>query len=260
MKVIYERPRGEYAELGLNLYGGCSHGCTYCYNKREDRPQGLPYDQPTRKASLPNIQDDLMILQGVHDKRPVHISFVGDPYDMGRKGSDKSSGLLQYLPPGSINNDSYTRSVIKTFRACDHPFQILTKGGMLATKDFDLYGPNDWFGATLTFDNDADSKEWEPGAALPADRIEALKEAHDLGIQTWVSCEPVIKPEQTLHLIELTYEFVDLFWIGKINHNAALEITIDWPKFRSEAEALLQKCGKQPGTGYRLKHQLVEAG
>jgi hypothetical protein len=34
---------------------------------------------------------------------------------------------------------------------------------------------------------------------------------------------------------------------------------VDWPKFRSEAEALLLRCGKQPGTGYRLKHQLIEA-
>jgi DNA repair photolyase len=31
--VIYE-PKGkagEYAPLALNLYAGCSHGCTYCF-------------------------------------------------------------------------------------------------------------------------------------------------------------------------------------------------------------------------------------
>jgi hypothetical protein len=94
---------------------------------------------------------------------------------------------------------------------------------------------------------------------LPADRIESLKEAHRRNIRTWVSMEPVIYPEQTMHLIEMTYEFVDCFWVGKLNHDAALERTIDWPKFRREAEALLQKCGKQPGTGYGLKHQLIEA-
>jgi hypothetical protein len=49
---------------------------------------------------------------------------------------------------------------------------------MLAAKDFDLYGPNDKFGATLTFDNDIHSKQYEPGAELPGDRIAALKEAH----------------------------------------------------------------------------------
>ena len=55
---------------------------------------------------------------------------------------------------------------------------------MLAAKDFDLYGPNDKFGVTLTFDNPEDSRKWEPAAALPADRIAALKEAHNRGIQT----------------------------------------------------------------------------
>ena len=264
LKAIYERPGGEYAELGLNLYGGCSHNCVYCYNKREDRPQGR-YDRPTKKASLQNIQSDLMILQGAHDKRLVHISFVGDPYDMSRRDEDRSSGILKFLG-GNSCSDSYTRSAIKTFRSYDHPFQILTKGGMLAVKDFNLYGPDDWFGVTLTFDNDADSKKWEPGAALPADRIAALKEAHDLGIQTWVSLEPVIDPAQTLNLIEMTYEFVDLFWVGKLNRHpnatwapAPEWPSVDWAKFRGDVEALLKRCGKEQGTGYRLKHQLVEA-
>ena len=130
---------------------------------------------------------------------------------------------------------------------------------MLAAEDFDLYGPDDWFGVTLTFDNDDDSKKWEPGAALPGDRIDALKEAHTQGINTWVSCEPVIDPDQTLRLIESTYESVDFFWVGKLNHHPEIEARVDWSKFRHDVEELLQSCGKQPGVSYGLKHQLVEA-
>ena len=85
------------------------------------------------------------------------MSLVGDPYDTGRRDSDKTSCLLKYVG-NSDQSDSHTRSVLKTFPAFDHPFLILTKGGMLAAKDFDLYGPNDAFGATLTLDNEADSK------------------------------------------------------------------------------------------------------
>jgi DNA repair photolyase len=84
-------------------------------------------------------------------------------------------------------NDSYLRTVLKLFRQHDQPFQVLTKGGAKAIKDFDLYSLNDKFGVTLTFDNDADSNKWEPGAALPADRIAALKEAHNRNIHTLVS-------------------------------------------------------------------------
>jgi hypothetical protein len=52
---------------------------------------------------------------------------------------------------------------------------------------------------------------------------------------------------------------VDLFWIGKLNHYPDIEAKIDWPKFRNDAEALLQRCGKEPETGYRMKYQLIEA-
>jgi hypothetical protein len=65
--------------------------------------------------------------------------------------------------------------------------------------------------------------------------------------------------EQSLNLIEMTYEFVDLFCVGKLNHHAVYESAIDWPIFRSEVEALLLKCGKQQGIGYRLDRQLIEA-
>jgi DNA repair photolyase len=265
LKVIYQ-PDGktlEYAELGLNPYSSCSHDCRYCYNKRTDRPHGA-YDQP-RKDILKNIQHDLQILQTASDRRPVHISFVGDPYDMGRRDNDKPKGLDQFLGDDS-SSDSFMRSILKTFRAYDQPFQILTKGGMLAANDFDLYGANDRFGVTLTFNDNANSKQWEPGAALPVDRIAALKEADSRNIRTWVSMEPVIDPAQTLNLIEMTYEFVDLFWVGKLNRHpnatwapAPEWPSLDWAKFRGDVEALLKRCGKEQGTGYRLKHQLVEA-
>ena len=135
MRVIYDRP-GEYADLGLNPYAGCSHRCQYCYNQRVDRQQDLPYDKPAKNASLRNIEHDLQILQSAHDKRPVHISFVGDPYDMGRKGDDKPTGLFQYLSEDELKanpraTDNYVRTVLKMFRAYGQPFQILTKGGMI---------------------------------------------------------------------------------------------------------------------------------
>jgi hypothetical protein len=160
LKVIKNRP-GEYPDLGLNLYASCSHNCHYCYNKRTDRNPNRPYDKPSKKANnYLDIEHDLQKLLRARDIRPVFISAVGDPYDMGRE------------------DNSYTRTIPEMFRAYDYPFYILTKGGTKAVKDFDLYSSNDKFGVTLTFDNDADSIRWEPCATLPLDRIAALKEAH----------------------------------------------------------------------------------
>lgn len=190
LKAIY-KPGGaalEYSGLGLNLYTGCSHKCRYCYNK--NRFNG-PCDVPAKKSSLAAIEADLKALDD--DRTPVHLCFVGDLYDLGRR------------------DNSYVREVLQLFKKYGHPFQVLTKGGRKAVQDFDLYFEGCRFGSTLTFINDSDSLEWEPGAALPGDRIEALKEAHEHGIMTWASLEPVIDPEQTLALIDATHPTAFMF-------------------------------------------------
>jgi DNA repair photolyase len=236
LKAIY-KSKGEaleYANLSLNLYAGCSHGCLYCYNRGKFRS---PCTEVIKKSSLENIESDLKQLAALENKTPVHLSFIGDPFDLGR------------------SDNSYTHRALEMFKKYQHPFQILTKGGMKAIQELDLYFEGCSFGCTLTFDNPEDSRKWEPGAALPEDRIAALELAHKKGIKTWASLEPVIDPFQSLHLIELTHEFVDHYGVGKLNHDAALEKRIDWRKFRADAEALLKKYGKS----YRIKAALAEA-
>jgi DNA repair photolyase len=223
----------EYAKLGLNLHLGCSHRCSYCYNR--SRFNGS-CDVRSKKASFENIEADLKALAAEGNRDLVHFTFIGDPYDLGRQ------------------DNSEVRAVLELFKKYNHPFQVLTKGGTKAVQDFDLYGPNDRFGGTLTFINDVDSLRWEPGAALPGDRIEALRQAHSKHIKTWVSLEPVIDPSQTLALIEATHEFVDHYGVGKWNHDARAN-EIDWPKFRADAEAILKKYGKS----YMIKDALRKA-
>ena len=230
LKAIY-RPKGEaleYATYGLNLYGGCSHRCRYCYNQYRFH---RTCNSLLKKATLENIESDLNLIKG--DREPVHLSFVGDPYDLGRQ------------------DNSHTRKVLELFREYDHPFQVLTKGGLKAAHDFDLYGCDDRFGVTLTFINPEDSTSWEPGAALPSERIKALETASNRGIKTWVSLEPVIDPAQTLALIEATIEFVDFYGVGRWNHDTRAN-DIDWLKFRADAESLLKKLGK----AYKIKAAL----
>ena len=144
LRAIYERP-GEYPSLGLNPFTGCSHGCLYCYNKREDRQQGS-HDNPSKKATLDNIKLDLNLLREMQDKRPVLLSLMGDPYDVGRcveqkklKGLEKFFTDEQKVNMCTTDNNSYISRILTAFRDYDQPFQILTKGGKLAARDFDLY-------------------------------------------------------------------------------------------------------------------------
>ena len=128
------------------------------------------------------------------------------------------------------------------------PISILTKGGQRCLRDLDIF--KDFkdhikVGASLTFIIDEDSTKYEPGAALPNDRLKTLKALHDNGIKTWISFEPVIKPQQTINLLNISLYFVDEYRIGKINHYPDLEKQIDWPKFLIQALEVLRMENKQ---------------
>ncbi len=215
--VIYEtkgRAR-EFCQLALNHYAGCAHGCIYCYASdvlKKDRE--LFIAQPRPRVDILEVERSANAYALKHEQRPILLSFVCDPY----QPIEEMLGL--------------TRRILEIFKnpLYNLRFSILTKAGKLAQRDFDLYRHGDAFATTLTCDNPEDSLKWEPGAALPADRIANLREAHERHIETWVSLEPVIYPDQTLHLIDLTHEFVGHYRVGNLNYHPHAK-TIDWPKF-----------------------------
>ena len=240
MKIIYE-PKGralEYSFLALNPWGKswCSHDCSYCFvpgtfRMSRERWRAQPF--APCKDLLKKLRLDCAELRGT-DKR-VLCCFAGDLYSP------------------EANATGLPRLILETFREFDVPFQVLTKGGTWAVYDFDLYGPNDAFATTMTFTNNNDSHKAEPGAATPNDRIKAMKTAHDRGIETWVSLEPVIHPADALYWIERLSEYVDLFKIGKLNHDPAREKEIHWHGFGVDAIELCEKYGKK----YYVKDDLA---
>lgn len=229
MSLIYE-PRGkaaEYSPLAMNIYKGCSHGCVYCYApsatyKTREVFHSTP--QP-RNNFLQELRKDLPKFRG--DKRPVLLCFTTDPYQPINETAKLTRISLEHL----IDNGNSVK--------------ILTKGGTRAVRDFDLMKSGSVsFGSTLTFIDPAKSIEWEPGASLPADRIDALRQAKNAGISTWVSLEPVIDPVQVYAIIEATHEFIDLYKVGKLNYHP-LSKTIDWHDFRVNVELLLTSLKKE---------------
>ncbi len=48
---------------------------------------------------------------------------------------------------------------------------------------------------------------------------------------------------------------VDFWKVGKLNHNKAVEQSVDWPKFRDDATALLEHYGCK----YYIKEDLRKA-
>jgi len=238
MVAIYE-PKGralEYAPLACNLYRGCGHKCTYCYAPqviRESRDTFHSSINP-RKNILAEIRKDAAKLR--NDPRRVLLSFTSDPY---QKENDEHK---------------LARSAIEILHEHGLSVEILSKGGMRATQDFDLLGAEDRVAATLTSVSDDIAREWEPGAALPKDRMAYLELAKSRGLVTWASLEPVIDPAESLEIIRQTHTFVDKFKVGTLNHHARSK-EIDWRRFGLDAVELLEKLG----CDYYIKKDLREA-
>ena len=49
--------------------------------------------------------------------------------------------------------------------------------------------------------------------------------------------------QRTDRQIRKAHDYVDFWKVGKLNHNKAVEQSVDWPKFRADATALLEHDG-----------------
>ena len=235
-KPIYE-PRGrarEYGELAVNIYTGCNHGCSYCYapavlhRGREEFAVVRP-----RPGIVEEVRRQLE--REKKTGRTIFLCFTCDPY------------------PAEIDTTP-TRAVIQAIKESGNHVRILTKGGDRARRDFDLLDSGDYFGVTFTTDNLFYPAAEEPKAANTAERLATLEQAKYNGVQTWVSCEPVLYPSAVFSLIRNGW-YIDLFKIGKLNHAAPPPEIVKaggWAAFGEEAEHLCREHGR----AYYIKEDL----
>ena len=247
MHVVYE-PKGrarEYSPLACNLYMGCTHGCKYCYAPACMHKKPEEWHEAARARGddvLKLFEKDCARLakEWVDDEtRRVLFCFLSDPYQ-------------------PLENELHlTRQGIAIAARHGIKVDILTKGDAeLIEQDLPLMQQSGThLGITLSFSKDASRQEWEPMASTVQSRLRILRKAHEMGIYTWVSMEPVIIPEEALEVIRKAHDYVDFWKVGKLNHNKAVEQFVDWPKFRDDATALLEHYGCK----YYIKEDLRKA-
>ena len=148
----------EYATLAVNPYRGCGHGCIYCYvpffthMKREEFDRGAVL----RDDFMDRLRRDAAKYQEAQIREQVMLSFTSDPYHLG-----------DTVP---------TRSTLAILQEHGMAVCCLTKGGTRALRDLAMLRPKfDAFACTLTSISDDFAAYWEPNAALPGDRITALR-------------------------------------------------------------------------------------
>jgi DNA repair photolyase len=216
---------GEYSPLAANPYRGCGHGCSYCYVPGVLKMKRAEFDKGAvpREDFITHLTNDAVKYQAAKKTdQQVMLSFTTDPYHLG--------------------DTSLTRQTIEVLQAHGFGICTLTKGGTRALRDLDLFRPKrDAFASTLTSLDDKFSRKWERNAALPGDRIKALKAFHKAGIFTWVSLEPTLSVEASLAIVQTCHGFVDLFKIGRANYLKGLTTTTDWKQY---TERMIELCAK----------------
>lgn len=236
MSVIYnpKGAAGEYAELALNIYSGCTNECYYCYVPKvlHKTPADFHKDVKPRADIVWKVQKDMDT--GEYAGRMVHLCFTCDPYPTG----------TDTMP---------TREIIQIIKAGGGHVQLLTKNPLMAMRDFDLLDGEDSFGVTLTAFTADISLLAEPHAGLPSGRLLTLAAAKGKGLKTWVSFEPVIRADDTLALLKAVIEdkSSDIVKLGKMNYNEPLE-HVNWAAFGREVEAICKKAGQ----AYIIKNDL----
>lgn len=230
MNAIYV-PNGrarEYAALACNPYAGCGHQCRYCYVPGVIRWERARFDESAtpRPNFLLHLAKDAKKLRARGCAEQVMLSFTTDPYHPG--------------------DNSLTRQTLEILQEHGLGICTLTKGGTRALRDLEIFRPDrDAFASTLTGLDDAFSRKWEPKAALPADRIAALRAFHEKGIFTWVSLEPTLDTAASLAIVRETAPYVDLYKVGKANYLPGLSKSIDWQDYTLRMIELLGSLGKR---------------
>ncbi len=154
----------------LNPYGGCEHGCVYCYAPEVTHTPWGDWRVVKVKANITDrLAKELPGISGI-----VGIGTVTDPYQYAESRFCLTQQCLGILSSKGVRIHLHTKSD-------------------LVLRDVDLLGSmKGMVAVTITSLDDRISKITEPGATLPAGRLAALKGLTDAGISTYALVGPVL--------------------------------------------------------------------
>ncbi len=157
-------------DFALNPYGGCEHGCIYCY-------------------APGHTHSDLSTWRVVRVKRNIVERLTKElPFAEGRIGMGTVTDPYQ----AAEGRFRLTRGCLEVLRDKGRGIHIHTKSD-LVVRDIDiLSGMDSLVGMTITGLDERYSKMIEPGAPLPDRRLGALRELNGAGIRTYVLIAPVM--------------------------------------------------------------------
>ena len=156
--------------FALNPYGGCTHGCIYCYAPEVTHSEWRDWRAVrVKKNIVERLTRELRWVDGT-----IGIGTVTDPY----QDPERRFAL--------------TRQCLEAISRTDIPVSILTKSD-LVLRDTDIISEEGYsVNITVTTIDDRVSKRTEPGAPLPSRRLAAIRDLVEQGIPTTVMVGPIM--------------------------------------------------------------------
>ena len=235
---------GEYAKWAINLYHGCSNGCTYCYNRRGVLSHVFG-DKPELAAPIIKSRDRqinyFLELKKLTAHNPIPDVVIENCTNIAIRSwiyiDTKRIGVSRLIEDGGVfmsftcdpldaedNVQNYTLYAVKRLLKYGIPATLLTKNvawlkedkWKKLLKEYHKHICCSTHHALLTIGFTITGKdELEPNAPSTEKRIEALRKLHDeYKIKTFVSLEPIIDLHSASEVIKKTYKITDEIRIG----------------------------------------------
>ena len=216
--------------FALNPYGGCTHGCVYCYAPEVTHSEWKDWRAIRVKVNIAErLAKELKWVDVT-----IGIGTVTDPY----------------MDPE--RRFELTRQCLQIIARSGKPIGIMTKSD-LVLRDLDIIsGMKHSVGVTVTTVDDSVSKRTEPGAPLPQRRLDAIRRMVDERINVYLLAGPIMS---TLEGHEREYADAILDTgvkravIDKLNPRPLLTERLD-----------RMHIGASPSSVDRIKRYLTEGG
>jgi len=242
------RVRGMPFAWSLNPYMGCAHRCTFCYVRafeaRAERPWDDRYGASIRVKT--NVADVLRreLARPSWQREPVAVGAATDPYQ-------PAEGRYRL-----------TRACIEAFANAASPFAIITRGPLIVRDADVLADASRRAKVSVTFSVPTlDHEIWrrtEPGTAPPRQRLRALAQLVEAGIDARVGMAPILpglsdRPELLADVVRearaagATGIWANLLYLrpGTREHFLAA-LDRDWPELLPRYERLYRRGAYLP--------------
>lgn len=190
------------AQQTANIAIGCKYNCVYCYAKTIAKRFRKETDQTWSKM---RVRSDI-----------VGKSWV--------KGKSIMFPSTHDIVP-EIVDDAVT--TLKAMLSAGRHVVVVTKPAIacmrVLCRELDTLKENLVICCTITSNDNALLKQWEPGAPLFEERFKSLCHAHKAGFKTAVSIEPALDMSQVPGIIEDVRPYVtERIWVGTMNPQSGI--------------------------------------